>query len=127
MWFPAGPERTDKMQRCVCGRREITMITKSDVPIVPHVSEGLPRWSPFEEFGELRHRFDDLFSRAFGYTPLSRLIPNEPMTFEPVIDLYETETNLELYVSLPGFKPEMINVNVTPTFVLISGERKGWV
>lgn len=120
----ANPERTAQAQRSACGRREILMIKTNDAPMVPHVSEGLTRWNPFDEFGELRHRFDDLFARAFGYTPLSRLIPNETMTFEPVIDMYETEKNVDLYVSLPGFKPEMINVNVTPNYVAVEGERK---
>jgi len=100
------------------------MIKTNEAPVIAHVPEGLTRWNPFDEFGELRHRFDDLFARAFGYTPLSRLIPNEGMTFEPVIDMYETEKSVDLYVALPGFKPEMITVNVTPIYVAIEGERK---
>src|SRR5436305_368928 len=115
--------RTRKLSR---PRREKEMVKTNDLPVQSHVSEPLTKWSPFEEFGDLRHRIDDLFARAFGYTPLSRMIPNEAMTFEPVVDMVETEKNLELFVALPGFTPEMINVNVTPSFVAIEGERKSY-
>jgi HSP20 family protein len=98
--------------------------TGSEVATTIHPTEGLTRWSPFDEFSDLRHRMEELFSRAFGYTPLSNLIPNEPMTFEPVVDIYEVDSKLDLFVSLPGYKPEFIVVNATQGAVTIKGERK---
>ena len=47
---------------------------------------GFARWGVFDEFAELRHKMDELFSRSFGYTPLSRLLPNEPYVYEPIVD-----------------------------------------
>jgi HSP20 family protein len=85
--------------------------------------EAVTRWTPFEEFTDLRHRMDDFFSRAFGYTPLSRIIPTEPYNYEPAVDLFETDKELFLYVSVPGFTPESIAVNATADTLNIKGER----
>lgn len=86
--------------------------------------EALTRWSPWEELADIRHRMEELFSRAFGYTPLSRLIPGEPGVFEPDVDLYETNEKVILMAATPGFKPEEIKVEATPDTIQIEGERK---
>lgn len=85
---------------------------------------GLARWGVFDEFAELRHKMDELFSRAFGYTPLSRLLPNEPFVYEPIVDIYETDAAVEFYAAIPGFVPENIKVEATPESICIQGERK---
>ena len=85
---------------------------------------GMTRWSPWEELTELRHRMDELFSRAFGYTPLSRLLPGEPMEWEPEVDLYETDTNVMAFTAIPGFEPKEIHIEATPETITITGERK---
>jgi HSP20 family protein len=84
---------------------------------------GLTRPSPWNEFAEMRRQMDDLFSRAFGYTPLSRLIPGETGDWEPEVDIYETNDKVIFYASLPGFAPNEINVESTGDTVMISGER----
>jgi HSP20 family protein len=84
----------------------------------------MSRWDPFEEFTELRNRMDDLFSRGFGATTLSRILPTEPVSLEPEVDIYDTPTTIEFFAALPGFAPECIQVEVAPTFVVIQGERK---
>jgi HSP20 family protein len=73
---------------------------------------------------ELRHRMDDLFTRAFGYTPLSRLIPGEAVEFEPQVDLHENEDQIVAFASIPGFEPKQINVETTPEALTITGERE---
>ncbi len=85
---------------------------------------GFARWGVFDEFAELRHKMDELFSRSFGYTPLSRLLPNEPYVYEPIVDIYETENAVELFVGIPGFLPESIKVEALPESISIEGERK---
>jgi HSP20 family protein len=96
---------------------------KSAVPARP--AEGhITRWSPMDELTELRRHMDDLFSRMFGYTPLSRLIPGEEPTFEPQVDLYETEDRLVVCATVPGYEPEAIHVEATQNAVTIYGERK---
>lgn len=93
-------------------------------PVVRRSEGGLARWSPWDEFAELRHRMDDLFSQAFGYTPLSRLIPTETMEFEPAVDIYEVNDKVLVFASIPGFEPKQINLEVTPETITFTGERK---
>jgi HSP20 family molecular chaperone IbpA len=80
-------------------------------------------WNPIEEFVTLNNRFNELFGRGFGYTPLARLLPADN-GFEPMIDVVYTEQNIEFYVALPGFTSEMINVEALPEAIVIAGERK---
>jgi HSP20 family protein len=85
---------------------------------------GLTHWSPWEEMEDLRRHMDDLFSRAFGYTPLSRLIPTETMGFEPAVDIYETDDNVLFFAALPGFTPDSIHIEATQDSLTIQGECK---
>ena len=101
---------------------------------------GMSAWSPWNEMTDFRHRFDDLISRAFGYTPLSRLLPSDMAGAEPAVDIYGTDDKILLFVALPGFGPDTINVEATRDTVTIHGEckplyenanavvyRQGWV
>lgn len=102
-------------------------MTKSNEPggaVARRPEGGIVRWSPWEELTELRHRMDDLFTRAFGYTPLSRLIPGEFMEFEPDVDIHETDDQIVAFASIPGFEPKQINLEATPEAITITGERK---
>ena len=92
---------------------------------VPRRTPNIPaRWTPFEELTEMRRQMDDVFGRMFGYTPLARLIPTEPIPFEPPVDIYEVNDKVFLLASLPGYPPEAIHVEATPETVTIFGERK---
>lgn len=84
----------------------------------------LPTWSPVREFTDLRRQMDDLFSRAFGYTPLSSIIPNWTGAFQPEPDIYETEDQVLVFCPLPGFEPGEIDVQATDNGITIKGERK---
>ena len=103
----------------------MTKTIESNVPVRPvfDVPGGMTRWNPAEELPLLRHRMEDLFSRAFGYTPLSRLLP-EPILYEPAVDIYEKTDVVELFAALPGFTVDMIKVEATPEYIVINGERK---
>src|SRR5579859_5410549 len=81
-------------------------------------------WNPWSEMADLRRRMDDLFSQAFGYTPLSRLIPSEFQAMEPEVDIHETDNAFQMLCSLPGYKPEQIDVQATDNTITIQGERK---
>jgi HSP20 family protein len=86
---------------------------------------GVTTWNPWNEMAEMRRQMDELFSRAFGYTPLSRMIPALPSDLnEPDVDIYETDDRVRLDAALPGFAPDQINVEVTADTVSIQGERK---
>lgn len=85
---------------------------------------GVGHYSPWNEFAEMKRQMDDLFGRAFGYTPLSRLIPNDLSTFEPEVDIFETTDKVQIYAALPGYRPNDINVEVTGDTVSIQGQRQ---
>ena len=81
------------------------------------------RWSPWSEMSELRRQMDDLFSRAFGYTPLSSMISGESMN-DPDVDIYETDDQIVVTAAVPGYTPEQIQVEATEDAILIQGERQ---
>ena len=85
---------------------------------------GLSPWSPWNAIEDMHRQMDDLFGHAFGFTPLSQLIPSETGSFEPAVDLYETDNELRLSAALPGFAPENIQVEATGSTVTIQGQRE---
>jgi HSP20 family protein len=93
-----------------------------NVALTRPVEGGFARRYPFEEFTELRNRFDDFFGR--GFTPLWRMIPNEPFFFEPPVEFFQTETGVELYMAIPGYVPTEINVECAVDSIIVYGERK---
>ncbi|HXG23088.1 MAG TPA: Hsp20/alpha crystallin family protein [Chthonomonadales bacterium] len=85
---------------------------------------AITRFSPWTVMENLRREMDELISRAFGYTPLSRLISEEPVRFEPAVDIYETENELVALAALPGITPDQVHVEATADTLHIRGERK---
>ncbi|MDW8102257.1 MAG: Hsp20/alpha crystallin family protein [Anaerolineae bacterium] len=81
----------------------------------------LVKWEPFRELISLREAMDRLleesFVRPFGVLPSARF-----ETF--ALDMYETENDLVVKASLPGVKPEDININVTGDLLTIKAEVK---
>jgi HSP20 family protein len=93
------------------------LVRRGDVPLTYR--------APLLEMEELRRNVDDMFHRFFGYTPtLPGLIPVEPTAFEPPVDIYETTEEIICFVTLPGFTPTDIEVNVNPEVITLVGERK---
>ena len=85
---------------------------------------GMTRWSPWDEFATLRHQMDDLFTRAFGYTPLSQMIPNDMRGMDSDVDVHETDENVTVYASMPGYAPDQIDVQATGDTLTIHAERQ---
>ena len=81
---------------------------------------------PWSDFQEMRRGMDDLFSRYFGYTPLSHLIPDEAVAFEPMVEIYETSEELLFFIAVPGFELKNIEVNVNADVLHVHGVRKPW-
>ena len=82
----------------------------------------LVRWSPARDTVSLREAMDRLFEESFlrpdlfggGETPASAL----------PLDMYETENDVVVKASVPGVKPEDIEVTVTGDLLTIKGEFK---
>ena len=60
----------------------------------------------------------------FGYMPQATFFPGSGFNFEPPVDIYTTDNEVSLYATLPGFKPEEINVEATVDTITVCGERK---
>jgi len=82
----------------------------------------LVRWEPRREMTSLRDAMDRLFEDAFI----------QPGWFAPVwgaaemlpVDVYETDDQLVVKATVPGVKPEEIEVTVTGDLLTIKGEFK---
>jgi HSP20 family protein len=84
--------------------------------LVPFRERRIAR--PFER---MIQEMEDMMGRFWeeGDGPLSRL-----ETYDPKVNLAETDGNFELSVDLPGIKPDEIKVELRNGNLVISGERK---
>jgi HSP20 family protein len=83
---------------------------------------SLVRWDPAREMMSLRDAMDRMWRESFFRPLLSR----EPF-FDieaPPLDMHETASEVVIEATVPGVKPEDINVQVTGNVLTIKGERK---
>lgn len=81
----------------------------------------LVRWEPFREAVGLRQTMSRLFEDSMVYP--TRFWPeNGGGGFK--IDMYQTEDSVVVKASLPGIKPEEVDISVTGDMVTIRGEHK---
>lgn len=82
---------------------------------------SLMRWDPFREMISLRDAIDRLFEESF-------VRPRGWLTSEPSmgipLDIYEEGDNLVVKATVPGVKPEDLNVQIQNNTLTISGEIK---
>lgn len=77
------------------------------------------RWEPFREMISLREAMDRLFDDAFT-RPLS-LVRD---WVQPIIDIYQTSDEVVVKATIPGAKPEDIDISITNDILTIRGEIK---
>lgn len=80
----------------------------------------ITRWDPFSEMASLRQTMDRLFDetrpwRVFAGTNGESYFP---------VDLYETNDEVVVKASLPGVRPEDIDISVTGQLLTLKGESK---
>ncbi|RMD64112.1 Hsp20/alpha crystallin family protein [Candidatus Parcubacteria bacterium] len=80
----------------------------------------LMRWEPFRELITLREAMDRLFDEAFT-RPLSLF---EGWGSLPLVDMYQTDNEVVVKATLPGVKPEDLQITVTGDVLTIKGEVK---
>ena len=82
----------------------------------------LVRWEPFRDLTDVRFAMDRMRSRGFARPwPILRW---EPAEAQFPIDLYETDDAVAVTASLPGVKPDDVQVSVTGKTLTIRGEAK---
>jgi len=82
---------------------------------------AIERWDPFREAVSLRDAMNTLFQESF-IRPGSFLSADGPGTFP--LDVAETETEYVVKASLPGIKPDDVQITVHGDILTIRGESK---
>ena len=86
----------------------------------------LVRWEPFRDMMTLRDAMGQLFEESmvrrspFGAWPFGR----REDAATPAVDMYETEGEVMVKASLPGLKPEEVDITITGNALEIRGETK---
>lgn len=70
-------------------------------------------WRPFADFGELRHRADQLF-REMGL--------GGEGSWAPSVDVIRKDGTVVLRADLPGIKPDEVKITVEDDVLTVSGE-----
>jgi HSP20 family protein len=83
-------------------------------------------WNPWSELAAARQEMDDFVTRAFGFTPLSRMLSAPSQAGLPPVELYETGEGYQFRVHLPGISREDINLEVAGHRLALWGERRGY-
>jgi len=82
----------------------------------------LVRWDPFDKLS-LRDAMDRLFEDAF-ITPRWAMPFGENWLNTLAIDMVEHDNDIVVKASVPGFKPEEIDISVVSDVLTIKGEHK---
>ena len=83
---------------------------------------SLVRWEPFNDLISLRDAMDRLFEESFVHPLRSELIPWGRSGLP--LDMYETENEVVVKASVPGIKPEELDVTIAGDTLTIKGETK---
>ncbi|MFQ6059026.1 MAG: Hsp20/alpha crystallin family protein [Anaerolineae bacterium] len=84
---------------------------------------ALMRWDPFREMMSLRDAMDRLFEESF-VRPSRWLVPRWEGVGTLPIDMYETDEDVVVKASVPGVKPEELDISVTGDTLTIKGETR---
>jgi len=83
---------------------------------------SMMRWQPFNELISLRQTMDRLFEDSF-VTPSRFLSTFGPGGTTP-IDMYHTANEVVVKATLPGIKPEEVDITITGDTLTLKGETK---
>jgi HSP20 family protein len=84
---------------------------------------GVGSLNPWRWFDEMERQMWDWANTPTGFTPVSRLL-GESRVYTPPADIYETNDDLLVAVSVPGIDPSKVNVQVHNGTLTVSGEQK---
>lgn len=80
---------------------------------------NLIRWEPVREMMTLREAMDRLFDDAF-----TRPLSLRDGWSAPAIDMYQTDEDIVVKASIPGFKAEDVQISITGDVLTLKGELK---
>ena len=82
---------------------------------------NIVRWEPLPDLVTLRQAMDRLFEDSFVRCRARRDGRWQPL---PAVDIFEDADKMGIKASMPGVKPEDIDINITADGVMIKGETK---
>lgn len=81
------------------------------------------RWEPLRDVVDLRNTMDRLLEDSYIYP--SRFWPGLKLgELHPDLDVYQTADDVVVKASLPGIKPEEVDISLTGDILTIKGEHK---
>lgn len=80
---------------------------------------NLIRWEPARDFMTLREAMDHLFDDAF-----TRPLSIRDGWSAPAVDMYQTDNEVIVKASIPGFKADDVQINITGDILTLRGELK---
>lgn len=80
------------------------------------------QWDPLKELRAVHQRMNKLFESALGTADFDA--NEEPDSWTPVCDVYQTADALVLSLEVPGLEQNEIDVRVDADDLVVSGERK---
>jgi HSP20 family protein len=83
---------------------------------------NITRWDPFGEMVSLRQAMDRLVEDSFVNPVSWRTVRGEQMS--PALDVHQTPDEIVVTASLPGMKPEDVEMTITGQTLVIRGEFK---
>ena len=83
---------------------------------------SIVRWEPFSDLMSLREAMDRLFEESF-VRPGNRMLAADG-SYELALDMFETDNEVIITASLPGVKPEDVDISITGDTLTIKGETK---
>ena len=78
------------------------------------------RWDPFRNVTALQERINRLFDDAFPGTNLSE---EDNYSWQPAVDIFDTDKSIIIFMDLPGISKENIIVDIKGNRLTIKGER----
>ncbi len=84
---------------------------------------NLESWDPDRQLQEFRRRSNSMLDNllaALGSSPDSE----QPIAFQPEVDLVETSHEYRLYVSIPGIIEDDLAIDIDGRYLTIRGERR---
>lgn len=84
--------------------------------------KSLTRWEPFNELVSLRDAMDRLFEDSFVQPGWGWIAPLR--SADLAIDMFEKDNEVVVKATLPGIKPEEVDVKITGDTLTIRGEAK---
>lgn len=82
---------------------------------------SIEKWEPFREMVSLRDAVNSLLQESF-VRPFGDLVSGGPAV--PPLDIVENENEFVIKASLPGLKPEEVQISVHGDRLVIRGETK---